>query len=98
MLHLVFQLTSHDSSILQRIENGDDVIFFENAVFKINKGSFLNTELQQMIDKNIRLFVLQSEIETRGFSLEQLCTGIQAISYSEFVALTEKNKVIQKWN
>lgn len=97
MLHLIFQLT-FDSPVLQRIGSDDDVIFLENAVFRVNKGNFFNKELQQMISNNIRLYVLQAEIETRGFNLDQLCKGVEAISYSELVGLTEKNKVIQTWN
>jgi len=97
MLHLIFQLTK-DSAVLQRIGSGDDVVFLENAVYRVNKGNFLTKELQQMAIDNIHLYVLQPEIETRGFSLEQLCNGIEVISYDSLVELTEKNKVIQSWN
>ena len=97
MLHLIFQLTK-DNVVLQRIGSGDDVVFLENAVFRVNKGSFLAKEFQQMAHNNIHLYVLQPEIETRGFNSEQLCGEIEVISYSDLVVLTEKNKVIQSWN
>lgn len=97
MLHLIFQLTK-DSSVIQRIGSGDDVVFLENAVFRVNKGSLLNKELQQMVSDNIHLYVLQPEVETRGFSLDHLCNGIEVISYAGLVELTEKNKAIHSWN
>ena len=97
MLHLIFQLTK-DNVVLQRIGSGDDVVFLENAVFRVNKGNLLAKEFQQMTNDNIHLYVLQPEIETRGFNSEQLCDGIEVISYSDLVVLTEKNKVIQSWN
>lgn len=97
MLHLIFQLTK-DSTVLQRIGSGDDVVFLENAIFRVNKGSLLAKEIQQMTNDNIRLYVLQSEIETRGFNSEHLCDGIEVINYSDLVVLTEKNRVIQSWN
>jgi len=97
MLHLIFQLIPN-SPVLQRIVSEDDVVFLENAVFKVNKESMLKEELQKMVDNNIHCYVLQSEIETRGFSAEQIFTGIKVIDYTGLVKLTEKNEVIHSWN
>ncbi|MCK4840501.1 MAG: sulfurtransferase complex subunit TusB [Methylococcales bacterium] len=97
MLHLIFQ-TVTDSSILHRIDSGDDVVFFENALFRLNQASILSDELQRMLKNNVNLYVLSDELETRGINTDELVLGIEAIDYKFFVRLTEKNQVVSSWN
>ena len=97
MLHLITH-TLIDSTTLQRIAVGDDVILLENAVFSVNQGHFLTAELEQLISDQINLFVLIEELETRGLNPNQLMTGIQVIDYDYFVQLTEQNAIIKSWN
>ena len=97
MLHLISQ-SFLDDSVLHRIDSGgDDVVFLESAVFRVNKRSELNTELQQLLQNNVHLYVLNSELETRGIEEDELVLGIEVINYSGLVKLTEKNKVIKTW-
>jgi len=97
MLHLIYQ-SPIDSSVIQRIESGDDVVFFENAVFRLNKGSQQSSELEQMLAINAHLHVLSDELEIRGVNTDELVLGIAVINYSGLVSLTEKNKIIRTWN
>ncbi len=97
MLHLISQ-SSIDLSVLQRIDNADDVVFLENAVFRVNKGSILTAELERLITNNVFLYVLTDELATRGIRVDELVFGVEVIDYSGLVKLTEKNKVIQSWN
>ena len=97
MLHLIYQ-SPFEHSVIQRIESGDDVVFFENAVFRINKGRLQNTELEQMLANNVHLYVLCDELAIRGVNTDELVLGIAVIDYSGLVALTEKNKIIRTWN
>ena len=97
MLHLISQ-SFLDNSILHRIDNGDDVVFLESAVFRVNKESELSIELQQLLKNNVRLYVLSKELETRGIATDELVLGIEVIDYPGLVRLTEKNKVIQTWS
>ena len=97
MLHLIFQ-SPIDSSVIQRIESGDDVVFFGNAVFRVNKSCLQRTELEQMLANNVHLYVLSDEIVIRGVNTDELVMGIAVIDYSGLVALTEKNKIIRTWN
>lgn len=97
MLHLMFQ-TSIDCSFLQRIESGDAVILLENATFLANRLNTLGTEIVQLIQNDVDLFVLKEQIEIRGIKLTELAFGIKVIDYFDFVGLTEKNRVILTWN
>lgn len=97
MLHLIFQ-SSIDKALVQRIENLDEVIFLESALFQLNKMGVFSTELEQMLKNSIRCYVLDVELETRGIKIEELVAGVEVIDYSQFVELTETNKVIKTWN
>ena len=97
MLHLIYQ-SPIDSSVIQRIESGDDVVFFENAVFRVNKAGLQNAELEQMLANNVHLYVLSDELVIRGVNVDELVLGIEVIDYSGLVTLTEKNKIIRTWN
>ena len=97
MLHLIYQ-SPLETSIIQRIESGDDVVFFENAVFRVNNGCVQRTELEKMLANNVHLYVLSDELEIRGVKTDELALGIAVIDYSGLVALTEKNKTIRTWN
>ncbi len=96
MLHLIFQ-SSVDDSILQRIESGDNVVFHENAVFRLFKDSQLTAKLQKMHANAIYFYVLKDELESRGIAIDELIPGVNIISYDGLVELTEKNKVILTW-
>ena len=97
MLHLI-TYAPIDLALFQRIAQGDDVIFLENAVFCINQGHHLTVELEKLIANQVSLFVLSEELETRGLDINRLVSGVQVINYADFVQLTEKNTVIKSWN
>jgi len=97
MLHLIFQ-SPIDSALLQRIDKGDDVVFFENSIFQMYKGALLSDELQQMLSSRVYLYVLAVEIEARGIEQKELITGVKVIDYAALVELTEDNKVVRTWN
>jgi len=97
MLHLIFQ-SSIDSALLQRIDSGDDVVFFENACYRLLKNAVLKSELQQLLENRVYLHVLAIELETRGIDVEEIVSGIKVVDSSDLVELTEKNKVIRTWS
>lgn len=97
MLHLIFQ-SSLDTAVLHRIKSEDDVIFLENAVFRVNVGTVLTKDIQHMIDKSVHLYVLNDELESRGISKSELVSGVKVIDYSGFVKLAEKNKISCSWS
>jgi sulfur relay protein TusB/DsrH len=97
MLHLIFQ-SPIDYSLLLRIESADDIVFYEKAIFTINKSGVLMDKLQNMLDNNIHMYVLREDLDIRGIDIVELVPGIVAIDYFGLLELTEKNKVIRAWN
>jgi tRNA 2-thiouridine synthesizing protein B len=95
MLHLVFQ-SPLEIATLQRIGNGDAVLFLENAVLCLLKNSVYSSQLTEMQENN-RLFVLISDIETRGIAVAELVEGIEVIDYSDWVTLTTQHQPVQSW-
>lgn len=96
MLHLIFQ-SAIDKAVLQRIDNEDDVVFFENALFSVCQGGVLTDILGSMLKNNVHFFTIQDQLTVRGIVKSELVSGIQVIDYSGLVKLTEKNKTISTW-
>jgi tRNA 2-thiouridine synthesizing protein B len=95
MLHLIFQ-SPLQTATLQRIGKGDAVLFLENALFYLLKNAALNADLQTLSGRT-QLFVLDSDLETRGIAAEELSSGINVINYAGWVSLTTEHKTIQSW-
>ena len=95
MLHLIFQ-SPLQTATLQRIGNGDAVLFLENALFYLLQNTTLNADLQTLSGRT-QLCVLDSDLETRGIAAEELSTGINVINYAGWVSLTTEHKTIQSW-
>ncbi|MGZ8137157.1 MAG: sulfurtransferase complex subunit TusB [Methylococcaceae bacterium] len=96
MLHLIFQ-SPIQTSVLERIGPGDDVMFLENAVLRTLQKGNLSETLAQLLKHN-RLYVLADDLVVRGIATDDLTPGLEVIDYSELVALTVKNPVIQSWS
>lgn len=96
MLHLILQ-SPIETAVLDRVETGDSVVFFENAVFRILRNGDLKQTLIQL-QSNCRLFVLSDELTVRGIRSEELVSGIEIIDYAEFVELTVAHELIQTWS
>lgn len=95
MLHLIFQ-SPLQTATLQRIGNSDAVLFLENAVLCLLKKGIYNSQLTAMQATN-RLFVLVSDIETRGIAVTELIAGIEVIDYAQWVELTTQQQPVQSW-
>ena len=92
MLHLFFQPMADD--LFYRIKKGDDIVFFDKAIFSLIKKNGLSGQLQ----KKAQLHVLERDLKTRGFDQRDLVLGVDMIDHVGLVALTEKNKQIFTWN
>lgn len=95
MLHLVFQ-SPLQAATLQRIGSGDAVLFLENALFCLLKNSVASSQLTGMLATR-QLFVLISDIETRGITAAELISGIKVIDYADWVVLTTQHQPVQSW-
>ena len=95
MLHLIFQSPLR-AETLQRIGEGNAVLFLENAVISLLEKGCHHLAIKNLSMTN-RLFVLVSDIETRGISAEEMIKGIAVIDYLDWVALTVQHQPIQSW-
>ena len=94
MLHLISQV---NSAVLERIGDGDELVFLENAVLRLLKTGANNHALVQLLNTH-HLYVLADDLAVRGIALETLVSGIQIIDYHELVALTVQHSTIQSWS
>ena len=96
MLHLISQ-SPIESAVLERVADGDELVFLDNAVLRLLQQGELNQILSALL-KNHRLYVLADTLTVRGISAEELVQGISVIDYPQLVALTIKHSVIQSWS
>jgi tRNA 2-thiouridine synthesizing protein B len=96
MLHLVFQ-SPDEATLFERIDSGDVAVFLENSVLRLLKNSSLADLVTQQLS-NKRLCVLADNLLINGIAKDELVNGIDVIDYSELVALTVNNPVIQSWS
>ncbi|MGR9013866.1 MAG: sulfurtransferase complex subunit TusB [Gammaproteobacteria bacterium] len=95
MLHFIFQ-SPIESAVFERLDSGDVVIFFENAVLRVFQHGNMSDMLTKQLSKN-RLCVLSDDIAVRGINPDELVKGIEVINYTELVELTVNNPLIQSW-
>ena len=96
MLHLISQ-SPIESAVLERVADGDELVFLDNAVLRLLQQGELNQTLSALL-KNHQLYVLADTLTVRGISAEELVQGISVIDYPQLVALTVKHSVIQSWS
>jgi tRNA 2-thiouridine synthesizing protein B len=95
MLHLVFQ-SPLQTATLQRIGCGHPVLLLENAVLCLLKQSQNAAQISDILTQH-RMYVLQSDIETRGIAVDALIAGIEVIDYPQWVALTVEYPQVFSW-
>ncbi len=96
MLHLVYH-SNFDKVFLQRMESGDTVVFFENAVYSLFQRTALVENLSMAQKQGVCLFVMAVDLELRGIKPSELISAIEVIEYADLVELTERYKVIKTW-
>lgn len=95
MLHLVSQ-SPIETAIFDRLHEGDEIVFLENAVLRLLRTGDLNNTLSELL-KIHSLYAMTDAIAVRGITAEELVQGINIIDYTELVKLTVKHPAIQSW-
>tara|TARA_Y100000817_G_C16759902_1_gene501148 strand:- start:266 stop:568 length:303 start_codon:yes stop_codon:yes gene_type:complete len=99
MLHTLNKSPFEKNSLetcLRLIDKGSSILFIEDGVYSAIK----NTKYEQKIIKsleNIKMYVLEPDIQARGLDKSSLITNIEVIDYRGFVKLTVENEKIQNW-
>jgi tRNA 2-thiouridine synthesizing protein B len=95
MLHLIF-VTSLEVVVLDRIGNGDAMVFMESAVLRTLKNSISGKQLAKMLESS-RAYVLADQLTARGISVDELVEGVEIIHTVDLVDLCVKYPVIHSW-
>lgn len=94
MLHLVFQPI--DQTLIDRITEGDDVVFLESAVLGLLKNSRWENQIT-LLANSAKLFVMIDAMSVRGISQTNLVSGLMRLDQAGLVDLTVKNTAIHSW-
>lgn len=98
-LHTVNKSPFEKSSMeqcLQRAVDGSGLLLIEDAV----AAAVANTAYAQRLgeeSKRLNLYVLQPDLEARGFADAKLVEGITKVDYKGFVELTTKHDRVHSW-
>lgn len=94
MLHLIFQRVAEN--LLERIAEEDALLFLENSVFNLLKAGKHSATLSELA-KHQALYVLTSDLQTRGIAADSLISDVNIIDYQGFVRLTSQYANVCSW-
>lgn len=81
---------------LKRIGEGDSVLLIEDATISAVSGTaYANLLLEA--SKQSRLYVLQPDLQARGFAEKPLLDPVEAVDYAGFVDLVVKHERVHSW-
>jgi len=90
-----FEKHSLDQCI-SRISNGDGLLLIEDAVVAAVSGTAMQKKLADTA-KSSPLYVLQPDLEARGFEAGNLIEGCKAVDYKGFVSLVTEHDRVHSW-
>lgn len=81
---------------LARISDGDGLLLIEDATVVAASGTAYETQLADAAGSN-SLYVLQPDLEARGFADNALVKGFSTVDYKGFVALAAEYDKVHSW-
>ena len=75
---------------------GSAVLLIEDGIY----GAMTNTKFSAAVviaQQCCAIYVLEPDLQARGFNSDCIMNAIQAIDYDVFVSLVEANSVVQAW-
>jgi len=99
MLHTVnkspFERNSLDSC-LTKSKDGSTILMIEDGVVGVLKGStYADKITTALASKNV--YVLGSDLNTRGFTETDIVDGVKIVDYAGFVDLVAEHSNVQSW-
>lgn len=81
---------------LRRIGEGDSVLLIEDGSISALSGTAYK---QALLDasKQVKLYVLQPDLDARGFSEAALLEPVETVDYSGFVELVASHDRVHSW-
>lgn len=83
-------------SCLKVCSERDGILLLEDGVFGILTSAPGADELQQLIQRGVKVFALVNDIKARGLE-EKVAPNIEPIDYDAFVRLTLNHRCVQSW-
>ena len=99
MLHTVNKSPFERNSLascLNKSKEGSSILLIEDAVVGALKGSKVADDLTAAI-ANKNVYVLGSDLNTRGFTEADILDGIKTVDYAGFVDLVAEHSNVQSW-
>ncbi|MCU7937857.1 MAG: sulfurtransferase complex subunit TusB [gamma proteobacterium symbiont of Bathyaustriella thionipta] len=99
MLHTVNKSPFERSSLnscLNKSKEGSSILLIEDAVVGALKGTKVADDLSAAI-ANKNVYVLGSDLNTRGFTEADILDGIKTVDYAGFVDLVAEHSNVQSW-
>jgi len=81
---------------LKRIGKGDSVLLIEDAAIGALSGTAVEAQLVSAAE-DVKLFVLQPDLEARGFSDAALVNSFERVDYAGFVELVVTHERVHSW-
>ena len=81
---------------LRLSQQGSGVLFIEDGTLAAVAGSQFEKELEQRKDQ-LKFYVLLPDLKARGFDVNDVHAGIEAIDYDGFVDLTVEYERVNAW-
>ncbi len=75
---------------------GSAVLLIEDGIY----GAMTNTKFSAAVviaQQCCAIYVLEPDLQARGFNTDSIMNAIQTIDYDGFVSLVEDNPVVQAW-
>jgi len=99
MLHIVNKSPSERpalASCLRLAVAGNSVLLIEDGVYAALASSSSSEQLQAR-GGELKLYVLEADLQARGLQDDELIPGIELIDYAGFVDLVAGHTVNQSW-
>ena len=99
MLHIVnkspFERGTLDSCLKTSLD-GSTVLLIEDAVVGAVKNSACSDTVAKAVASK-KVYVLEPDLNARGFTTDSIIDGIKTVDYAGFVELTTTNDNVQSW-
>jgi tRNA 2-thiouridine synthesizing protein B len=99
MLHIInkspYERNALDSCLRYALP-GAAVLLVEDGVYAASKGNAAAAKLSGAMEKGIKVYALQPDIEARGMQ-DRLMQGVNLVDYGGFVDLVTEHKNCQSW-
>lgn len=84
------------NSCLTKSKDGSSILLIEDAVVGALKGTVIADKITSAV-ANKNVYVLGSDLNTRGFTEADIIDGIKIIDYAGFVDLVAEHSNVQSW-